>query len=56
MSLRADVIPMGDGDEERLGPFRIATTVLAYALPAGFIVLPLGLFLLQSFYYVDHGT
>ena len=57
MSLRSDVIPLGAGaDEERLGPYRIATTVLAYALPAVFILLPLGLFLLQSFFYVDHGT
>jgi spermidine/putrescine transport system permease protein len=57
MSLRSELIPPEAGaDEERLGPCRIATTALAYALPAVFILLPLGLFLLQSFYYVDHGT
>jgi spermidine/putrescine transport system permease protein len=57
MSLRSDVIEIGAGGEaERLGPYRIATTVLAYALPAVFILLPLGLFLLQSFFYVDHGA
>jgi len=56
MSLRSGVIAIGAGEEERLGPYRIATTALAYALPAVFILLPLGLFLLQSFFYVDHGT
>ena len=56
MSLRSGVIAIGAGEEERLGPYRIATTALAYALPAAFILLPLGLFLLQSFFYVDHGT
>jgi spermidine/putrescine transport system permease protein len=59
MSPGHDVAPV-DGlvvssEEERLGPYRIATTALAYGLPAVFIVLPLVLFLIQSFFYVDHG-
>jgi spermidine/putrescine transport system permease protein len=44
------------GDEGRPGAYRIVTTALAYALPGIFILLPLLLFLLQSFFYVDHGT
>ncbi|MEO8667162.1 MAG: ABC transporter permease [Bauldia sp.] len=56
MSLRSGVIPIGAGEQERPGPLRIIITVVAYALPAVFILLPLGLFLLQSFYYVDHGA
>ena len=44
-----------DADDERLAPWRIATTALAYALPGVFILLPLVLFLIQSFFYVDHG-
>ena len=31
------------------------TTALAYALPAVFILVPLVLFLIQSFFYVEHG-
>lgn len=57
MSLRPELSPLSaEGEDERLGPLRIATTVLAYALPAVFILLPLALFLLQSFFYVDHGA
>jgi spermidine/putrescine transport system permease protein len=57
MSLRSDVIPAStEGEEVRLGPYRIATTVLAYAIPGVFILLPLVLFLVQSFFYVDHGV
>src|SRR4051794_9271286 len=38
-----------------LHPWRIATTVLAYGLPGVFILLPLILFLIQSFFHVEHG-
>jgi spermidine/putrescine transport system permease protein len=44
------------GEDERLGGYRFVTTVLAYAVPFIFILLPLILFLIQSFYYVDHGN
>ena len=44
------------GDGDGLGAYRFVTTVLAYALPFVFILLPLILFLIQSFFYVDHGT
>jgi spermidine/putrescine transport system permease protein len=44
-----------EGEEGSLGPWRIATTMLAYALPGVFILLPLVLFLVQSFFYVEHG-
>src|SRR5258708_39560407 len=44
-----------DADEAGLGPWRLVTTVLAYALPGLFILLPLVLFLVQSFFYVEHG-
>ncbi|HZP20220.1 MAG TPA: ABC transporter permease [Bauldia sp.] len=56
MSLRSGVIPIGAGEDDRSPTYRVVTTVLAYALPLVFIVLPLGLFLLQSFFYVDRGT
>ena len=55
----ADVTAAGvaeRGDEAGLGAWRFAVTVLAYALPSIFILLPLILFLVQSFFYVDHGN
>lgn len=42
-------------DAESLDPGRLAVTAVAYALPALFILLPLILFLMQSFYYVEDG-
>jgi len=36
-------------------PYRLAITVLAYALPIIFILLPLAMFLVQSFYHVEDG-
>jgi spermidine/putrescine transport system permease protein len=36
-------------------PYRFIIATMAYALPAAFIVLPLALFLIQSFYYVEDG-
>src|SRR4051794_35097323 len=42
-------------EEAGLHPWRIATSVLAYALPGIFILLPLVLFLTQSLFYVEHG-
>jgi len=36
-------------------PWRLAASILAYALPAVFIVVPLALFLAQSFFYVEGG-
>ena len=55
MSLRAgiDVAELDEGRRAR--SYRIATTALAYLIPGVFILLPLILFLVQSFYYVDHG-
>jgi spermidine/putrescine transport system permease protein len=55
MSLRAgiDVAELDEGRGAR--SYRIVTTVLAYLIPGVFILLPLVLFLIQSFYYVDHG-
>jgi spermidine/putrescine transport system permease protein len=44
-----------DAGDERLGPWRIAISGLAYALPAVFILAPLVLFLIQSFFHVEHG-
>jgi spermidine/putrescine transport system permease protein len=41
--------------EEGTRGYRLVITVLAYALPVAFILLPLILFLIQSFFYVDHG-
>ncbi len=56
MSLRAHVSATeAAGDDGRTRSYRIATTTLAYLVPGVFIVLPLGLFLIQSFFYVDHG-
>jgi len=43
------------GEDERHAGYRLVITLLAYALPVVFILLPLILFLIQSFYYVDHG-
>jgi len=43
------------GEDERHVGYRLVITLLAYALPVVFILLPLILFLIQSFYYVDHG-
>ena len=42
-------------EDERHAGYRLVITLLAYALPVVFILLPLVLFLIQSFYYVDHG-
>ncbi len=56
MSFRSGVIPIGVGEDDRSPAYRTVTTVFAYAVPVIFIVIPLGLFLLQSFFYVDHGT
>lgn len=57
MSLRSGLIAgRSGGDAARLAPWRVLTTTLAYALPGIFILLPLLLFLAQSFYYVDHGV
>ena len=36
--------------------FRVLLTILAYGLPGVFILVPLALFLLQSFFYVHDGT
>ena len=41
--------------EEGTRGYRPVVTLLAYALPVVFILLPLILFLIQSFFYVDHG-
>ena len=45
-----------DGGDGRPGPWRAAVTLLAYAVPVVFILVPLVLFLIQSFFYVDHGA
>ena len=42
--------------EEGLAAYRFILTVLAYAVPFVFILLPLILFLIQSFYYVEDGN
>ncbi len=42
--------------DEGLAVFRFATTILAYAIPFVFILLPLILFLIQSFYHVEDGN
>lgn len=55
MSLRADVSATDVEGDGRTRSYRVATTTLAYLVPGVFIVLPLGLFLIQSFFYVDHG-
>jgi spermidine/putrescine transport system permease protein len=57
-------MPRGDGvsrasardKDDALGAYRFVTTILAFALPTVFIVLPLILFLVQSFFYVDNGN
>jgi spermidine/putrescine transport system permease protein len=59
MSRGNDVKQLAASDhtgDERTGAYRFATTVLAYGLPFVFILLPLILFLIQSFYYVDDGN
>jgi len=57
--LRGDDVtaaPVAGRDEDgRHAGYRLVITLLAYALPVVFILLPLVLFLIQSFYYVDHG-
>ena len=56
MSLRAGVSASEiAGDDGRTRSYRAVTTTLAYLVPGVFIVLPLALFLIQSFFYVDHG-
>jgi spermidine/putrescine transport system permease protein len=50
------IAPASSGEREGgSGPWRIVATVLAYALPGIFILLPLVLFLIQSLFYVEHG-
>jgi len=36
-------------------PYRLVVTILAYALPIVFILVPLAMFLVQSFYHVEDG-
>lgn len=53
MSDAAATVPTAEN--ERGNPMRFAVVAIAYGAPALFIVVPLALFLLQSFFHVEDG-